>query len=469
MSMKVSRAWKVAAVVLVVAAAAGLAAVYTRSNRDVTTSSEAAYQAWREAIQNERRFYFKEARLGFARALELDPQFAMAMIGLARNSDTDQRLALVKRAARERSRLNEHERLHIDLVQADLDHDEARFFETAEKIHAKYPDDIRAAQILAGRAMRTQKSEEALRIFAEVLAIDPNNADAYNQIGYYYGYRGDYDRAIENLKRYQFMAPDQANPYDSLGEIMANSGHYDEAIDNLNKALALKPDFFESYAHLGIAYEGKGETARAIEMYERASKESVSQAGAIDYLVRAYRTAAFSGDAARAQQIFGMIEKAPHDKSLDAQWEIGRQAAKAVLLSIEGRHDQAEATLLAVKPMWDAEFVKNNKNTSYKPYWPFYNCLLAKTRAAQGKTDEAIALYEQMVNPPNPWGDFQGRRWVYEARASLAELLARKGELDRADKLLAENHKWNPSWAPSRAAELVVAEAHRERVQAASK
>jgi hypothetical protein len=135
----------------------------------------------------------------------------------------------------------------------------------------------------------------------------------------------------------------------------------------------------------------------------------------------------------------------------------------------EKRYAEAETALLRVKTKWDAEFVKNNKGTSYKPYWAFFNRMLACARAAQGKTDEAIALYEQMINPPNPWGDFEGRRWVYEARASLAELLARKGELDRADKLLAENHKWNPSWAPSRTAELVVAEAHRERVQAASK
>jgi tetratricopeptide (TPR) repeat protein len=467
--MRISRAWKVGAVVLLAAAAAGLAAVYSRSNREVTTSSEEAYQAWREAIQNERRFYFKEARLGFARALELDPQFAMAMIGLARNSDTDQKIALARRAERERSRLNDHERLHIDLVQSDLDHDEKRFFETAEKIHAKYPDDIRAAQILAGRQMRNGKGEDSLRIWGELLAVDPNNADAYNQIGYYYGYRGEYEKAVENLQRYRFMAPDQANPYDSLGEIMAYSGHYDEAIENLNKALALKPDFFESYGHLGVAYEGKGDVPAAIEMYKRAAHESVNQNRAIDYTSRAFRAAAMSGDAARTKELFGTLEKMPHDKSLDAQWEIGREAARATFLVFENRNAEAEAALVSVKPKWDAEFAKQNKNTQYKPYWAFWTALLAKVRAAQGKTDEAIALYGQMIDPPNPWGDFEGRRWVYEARACLAELLARKGDLDRADKLLAENHKWNPSWAPSRTAELVVAEAHRERVQAASK
>ena len=467
--MRIGRAWKAAAIVLLAAAAAGVAAVYTRSNREVTTSSEEAYQAWKEAVQNERRFYFKEARLGFARALELDPQFAMAMIGLARNSDRDQGIALARRATRERDRLNEHERLHIDLVQADLDHDQNRFFAIAEKIHAKWPDDLRAAQYLANRAMRDGHADQALKIFGDMLAVDPNCADSYNQIGYYYGYRGDYEKAIENLKRYQFMAPDQANPYDSLGEIMAYSGHYDEALENLNKALALKPDFFESYGHLAVAYEGKGDYAHAIESYRRASKESIQQAGAAGYLARAFRTAVYSGDNEAARQIFGLMKALPHDTSLDAQWAMTTEAGRAGLLWLDGHAGEAEAALRALKPKWDAEVAKETKGLDYKPYWPAFNALLARTLVAQGKTDDAIAVYEQMVNPPNPWTDFEGRRFVYEGRANLAELLARKGDLDRADKLLAENHKWNPSWAPSRTAELVVAQAHRERVQAASK
>ena len=260
--MRVPRAGKVAGIVLLLAAAAGLAAVYTRNNREVTTSSEEAYQAWREAIENERRFYFKEARVGFARALQLDPQFAMAMIGLARNSDREQRIALTRRAGRERGRLTEHERLHVDMQQAMIDMDQKRYVETAKKIHEKYPNDIRAAMVLARQQIDTGKMDDAFQIFGDLLAVEPNNADAYNQIGYYYGYRGDYDKAIENLKKYQFMAPDQANPYDSLGEIQAYSGHYDEAIENLQKALALKPDFFESYNHLGVAYEGKGDVDR---------------------------------------------------------------------------------------------------------------------------------------------------------------------------------------------------------------
>jgi Tfp pilus assembly protein PilF len=467
--MRVPRAGKVAGIVLLLAAAAGLAAVYTRNNRDVTTSSEEAYQAWREAVENERRFYFKDARVGFARALELDPQFAMAMIGLARNSEKEQRLSLTSRANRERGRLTDHERLHIDMMLAGNNHDEAKFASIARTIHEKYPADIRAATICARLEIDAGHTDRALQIFGDLLAREPNSADAYNQIGYYYGYRGDYDKAIENIKKYQFMAPDQANPYDSLGEIMAFSGRYDEAIENLRKALALKPDFGVSYDHLGLAYEGKGDVDAAVKNYIRSSEEAINDGGRIESLLRALRVASMAGNLPLTKQIAERCMQMPHDRSLDPNWEVGKELIRGVTALLDGRPDDAEKALVPAKQKWDVLFAKNNAGTKYKPYWPYWQLMMARTRVAQGRADEAIVLYEQMVNPPNPWSDFESRRWVYEGRAALAELVARKGDLARADKLLAENHRWNPSWAPSRPAELAVAEMHRERVQAASR
>jgi hypothetical protein len=54
--------------ILLLAGAGGAAALFLSSRRDVTTTSEAAYEAYREAMRNENRFYFKEARVGFAKA-----------------------------------------------------------------------------------------------------------------------------------------------------------------------------------------------------------------------------------------------------------------------------------------------------------------------------------------------------------------------------------------------------------------
>ncbi len=468
--MRFGRAGKaVAVVLLLLAAGVAVAVVYTKNTRGATTSSGEALQAFRQGLENERRFYFKEARLDFARALQLDPQFAMAMIGLARNSDKEQQIALTRRASRERDRLTEHERLHVDLQQAMVDMDQKRYVETAKKIHEKYPNDIRAAMVLARNQIDTGDPDQAFRIFGELLAVEPNNADAYNQIGYYYGYRGDYDRAMENIKKYQFMAPDQANPYDSLGEIQAYSGRYDEAIANCRKALALKPDFFESFNHLGVAYEGKGDVAAAVENYMRASQEAAYETGRIDPLMRAFRVAIVAGNVPLAKQVFQRMAGITHDKSFDEQFEIGRALTTAVLAGEEGRLEDAEKGLLAVRPKWEAFALKQLKGTTRKPYWSTWNFMLARYRMKAGKVDEALPLLQELANPPNRWSDFESRRWVYEGRALLAEVLARRGDLDGADKLLAENHKWNPSWAPSRTSEVAVAQMHREKVQAASR
>jgi hypothetical protein len=74
-----------------------------------------------------------------------------------------------------------------------------------------------------------------------------------------------------------------------------------------------------------------------------------------------------------------------------------------------------------------------------------------------------------MINPPNPWGEFESRQWVYMARARLAAILAKGNDLERAERLLAENHKWNASWAPTREWELVVERAAKEKLQTAEK
>jgi tetratricopeptide (TPR) repeat protein len=463
MSVKSRRA--VAAIaILFLLVAGGLAALYLTSRREVTTSSAAAYEAYREGVGNLRRYYRKEAQVAFARALSLDPNFAMAMIRLADLSNPEQARSLVERARRLRGRLSERERLYVDFVTAGENgkHDER--LRIARAVHEKYPDDVDAAMMLAGNEMAQGRAEQAIQIYTDLLALDPNNAEVYNQFGYYYAWRGDYDRAIENLRKYQFMAPDQANPYDSLGEVQAFSGHYDEAIANLNRALALKPDFFESTYHLGVVHEGKGDYAKAISYYETAAREALTDGRRADLLASALRTAFFADDREASREVARRISELPKGKNT----EVFLSVCDAALDIVEGRFSEAERRLAELKPRLLANYEKEAKGSPRKPHFSGWNALMARVKEKQGKTEEAIALYEINANPPNPWDNFEGRRWVFEARAHLAELLARKGDLDRAEKLLAENRKWNPSWAPTRPSELVVEQLRREKMQAAS-
>jgi tetratricopeptide (TPR) repeat protein len=463
--MKSRRRLLVSLVVVVLVGVGVAAALFLTNRREVTTSSAEAYRAYREAIENEQRYYFKDARVGFARALERDPDFAMAILGLARNSDREQAKSLIERARRQRDRLTERERLHVEMQAAFLESKADEAFRIAKTIHEKYPDDTRAAMALAGQEMSKGNTERALQIFSEQIAIDPNNAAIYNLIGYHYGLLGDYDKAVENFKKYQFLAPDQANPYDSLGENQAYAGHYDEAIANLNRALAIKPDFDPAYEHLGVVYEGKGDFAAAIASYEKAADNSAKQEESGRYLGEALRAAALAGDRVAMSRILGKFEKlppTPHDDVRKAMVH----ACKQIFL---GDPALGERELREVKPKIEAYLTKEMRGLSWKPYDPAWNFLMGRALEAQGKTVEAIAIYEEMANPPNPSENLIARQWAYDGRARLAALLARGGNLERAEKLLAENHKWNPSWAPVRAQEETVAAARREKVLAAAK
>ena len=445
--------------------AGGLLALYLTSNRrEVTTSSQAAYDAYRQGIENLRRFYRKDAQVDFAKALSLDPNFAMAMVRLAGLSNQEQSKSLMERARRLRDRLNDHEKLWLDLASMDEKASREDRLRILRAIREKYPDDIDATEMIAGYQMSEGRTEEAIHTMMEILSKDPNNAGVYNQCGYYYAYRGEYDRAIENLKKYQFMAPNQANPYDSLGEIQAYSGRYDEAIANLNKALSLKPDFFDSNGNLAVVFEGQGDPKKAIEYYLKAAKDSLTEGKRMDYYARALRTAVYSGDKAAAREVAALVADLPKGKDT----EIRKEYVAAILDLVDGRWAEAEKHLSEVHPKVLANFQKEFPDSSRKPHFPHWNMLMALAKERLGKTEEAIALYEKNANPPNPWDNFESRRWVYEARARLAALVARKGDLDRAEKLLAENRAWNPSWAPTKEFEQAVAAQRRDKVLAAT-
>lgn len=449
--------------VLLVAVAGVAVALLLNDRREVTTSSDAAYRAYRQAVENERRFYLKEAQEGFARALELDPDFAMAMAGLARFAEKERALSLLKRADRLRSRLNERERLQLDLQLAARGKGMDEALKVARQMLDRYPNDFRAASIIAHHAKALGNDEEAIRVFTRLLEADPNNAEAYNLIGYHHGYRGDYAKAIESLKKYQFMAPDQANPHDSLGEIQAYSGHYDEAIQNLNRALEIKPDFFAAHDHLGVVHEGKGDYARAREHYLKAAE--LSPVMKEPYLYRALRTTMQAGDRPAFRAVARQVENLPKGEYSDERAAF-LQACEHL---VEGRHAEAERVLADLRPKLEAEFLKKRTDPKRKFYEPGWNYLMARALIAQGKESEALPLLAEMASPPGGWEGFEGRLMVYEGRARLAALLAKRGELDRAEKLLEENHQWNPSWAPTRSAEQAVAQLRRARVLAAAK
>jgi hypothetical protein len=189
-------------------------------------------------------------------------------------------------------------------------------------------------------------------------------------------------------------------------------------------------------------------------------------------LVLATRAALNGGDKTKALELLDQIAKLPPDPKNEHP-HINQEFMAAVRDLVENRPADAERRLNSIRPEMDAVWASYEKAgkipLGLKPHFPEWNYAMALALEKQGRTDEALVFYEKNANPPNPFTDFPQRRWIQEARAKVAEIVARKGDLDRAEKLIAENRKWNPSWAPSHSSEEAVAELRRAKVMAASK
>jgi Tfp pilus assembly protein PilF len=98
-------------------------------------------------------------------------------------------------------------------------------------------------------------SVAAARALENALALDPNNAELLNDVGYLYADAGrELPRALALTKRAVALVPGEANFRDSLGWVYYKMGRYEEAEKELRRAVLLSPQSSELRCHLGVLY-----------------------------------------------------------------------------------------------------------------------------------------------------------------------------------------------------------------------
>jgi tetratricopeptide (TPR) repeat protein len=110
------------------------------------------------------------------------------------------------------------------------------------------------------------KAEECYR---RVIAAEPNQADGYNNLGYFLLRQKRPDEGIVAFKRAVELKPDDANAHDSLADGYVAKGSTDEALAEYLKAVSIDPRFSSSHAGAGECYEKKGLRKEAKASYER--------------------------------------------------------------------------------------------------------------------------------------------------------------------------------------------------------
>jgi len=122
-----------------------------------------------------------------------------------------------------------------------------------------------------GAALADQgKPEEAIEVYNKALAIKPDYAEAYSNMGNALKEQGMLEEAIEAYTKALAIKPDYAEAYSNMGVALADQGKLEEAIEVYNKALAIKPDYAEAYSNMGMALKDQGKLEEAIEAYNKA-------------------------------------------------------------------------------------------------------------------------------------------------------------------------------------------------------
>ncbi len=218
----------------------------------------------------------------FNQAIEKDPNFALAYVGLADaypgsvyGPPLNQDSILKRKTALKRA-------LELD--------------ETLPEIHVTIANDFFGEWNLA----------ESNREFQRALELNPNYAPAHQG----YGRRnlllmGRLDEALAHLKRAQELDPLSLIINSDIGTFYFFTGQYDKAIEQQRKTLEMEQNFYPAHRYLARALEMKGLFQEAIAEYQKARQLNENPL----LLAQIGRVYAVSGRKAEALKIIEQLKE----------------------------------------------------------------------------------------------------------------------------------------------------------------
>ncbi len=257
------------------------------------------------------------------------------------------------------------------------------------------------------------KFEQAIASYQKALEIEPDSAEALNQLGEVYFVRGRLAEALGVCQQALKIQPDFALGYKTLGNVLQGQGKIDAAIRAYSKAVEIKPEFAEAHANLGSMFYRQGQWESAVSCYERALElkpelvaiysnlgKVLQQLGRLDEAVACWRKA---------------MELSAGSGNADFYVSMG----SACLL--QGRLEEA--------------FGSFQRAISLKPDLAEAHCNIGSVLLQQGKPEEAIASCQKALElKPN----------LAEAHSNMGLALQQQGKIEAAIGSFQKAIEWKP-------------------------
>jgi serine/threonine protein kinase/Flp pilus assembly protein TadD len=254
-----------------------IAADIDENIEDITTSFPEALKYYIES----RRYFnsgdYRESIPLMEKAVEIDPEFAMAYRSLAMSYDNLGFIAesrkYITKALDLADRLPEKERLQITgdfYGQKEKTYDKA--IEAYLRLLELYPEDTRGNHNLAIRYDALEQWDKAIERYEFAKKQGTDFYVTYTALATAYRAKQMYKKAIEALESYITNFGDHAAIHQGLALIYIDQGQLDLALNEADKAFILAPDDWFNFQLKGDIYLYQGDLAKAEEEYQNMLK-----------------------------------------------------------------------------------------------------------------------------------------------------------------------------------------------------
>jgi Tfp pilus assembly protein PilF len=142
--------------------------------------------------------------------------------------------------------------------------------EAYKKALALKPDSAVAFYNMGNVLKERGKLEEAIEAYNKALVFNPDYADAHNNIGNVLQDQSKLEDAISAFKKALSLKPNCAEAYCNIGNAFAAQGNLEEAIIAYRKSLSINPDSVVAHSHMAAVFADQGKLEEAIEAYSKA-------------------------------------------------------------------------------------------------------------------------------------------------------------------------------------------------------
>jgi tetratricopeptide (TPR) repeat protein len=310
----------------------------------ITTNSPEAYKNYIQAKKYSNIENYSLCIKSLKKALSIDPDFAMAYLGLAMvygnmayeaeaKKNLSKALSLANRISdRERYLIQAHAYKHSENTW-----DKA--IKAFEKLLNLYPDDLTASNNLGILYNELEEWDKAIEKFDICIQNNDISVFPYTNKAFVYMCQGLYNKAEDVLKNYLKSFPDNTVAIRILANNYLCQGKYESALIYAEKATTIDPVYFENYELFGDMYHIMSDFKKAEKNYRKMLPldEPISHLEGISRLAALYQS---QGKYEKTETLYKQgIEKAKEIG--DKWWESGFHVYIAYLYITSGKPEKA--------------------------------------------------------------------------------------------------------------------------------